>query len=639
MSEHPFCYSMVVDDQPLHPYQAENLLFTLEKYGEVPRERIVVQCTDRVSERVRNEFARNHYTVTVISPYLDGKYCNKIAQLDYFAGDGLSRACGAILLDLDFLVLSPLDLVETDQVWGKIVDNVSPPLSVLERIFVEAGVDVPDIVPCDWGTGDTIATNFNGGFLYVPRRFVSRMQAAWRKWAEFLHARPKLFDAPGHRVHTDQISFALALAAERIPFGHLPANWNFPLHNSNSPRSFKPESPVGGLHYHRCLDAFGLVEPAFKDNSVIDKAVSRVNAAIGTRDASLFFDLYKRHLAEKAVARVPRAGKPLFSDTFIARTWHGNRKRRLILHAGTPKTGTTALQWHLASNRERLAELGFWYPAPSRDTREPKHQQLVSLLRRGDTTAFRAYIEDALHDMPEDAHTVIFTTEGIFNHWWDYTPKARGLLRELADLFDFELCVWFREPEAFAAALYVQYIRNGASKDVMKNVYGQDIDCLEALNDEWFRRHLDYLGFCHEARHLFGADRVRVFPYTGDTVRDFTAHYATGPVPHAPKRRNVTLGSLAVHLLRALNRAGLKPERRARGVDLIESIDRVVGGWTGKYRLSERERRLVDQLARRGWDIVRHGEVANVSGAGAPSAQPVRPSSRRANGSNPPHDR
>ena len=130
-------------------------------------------------------------------------------------------------------------------------------------------------------------------------------------------------------------------------------------------------------------------------------------------------------------------------------------------------------------------------------------------------------------------------------------------------------------------------------------------------------RHLDYTGFFHEARHLFGAGRVKAFVYTGDTVRDFKAHYGIGALPQTPQRHNATLNSLAVHLLRALNRAALKPERRARWVALIEAIDRVAGGWTGKFRLTERERRLVDQLARRGWDVVQHSEAASVSGAGA----------------------
>ena len=147
-------------------------------------------------------------------------------------------------------------------------------------------------------------------------------------------ARPELFERPGHRVHTDQISFALALSAEKIPYRHLSASWNFPLHRPDMPRSFKPEAVVSGLHYHRCLDTFGLIDPVFRDGSVIDESVRRINAALGARDDSLFFALYKRHLAREAVRLVPGAKEPLFSDAFIKRAWNGDRKRRLILLCG-----------------------------------------------------------------------------------------------------------------------------------------------------------------------------------------------------------------------------------------------------------------------------------------------------------------
>ena len=66
MSDHPFYYSMVIDARPLHPYQAETLLFVPEKYARVPCDRIVLQCADRDSAQVRAEFAKNRYTAAVI---------------------------------------------------------------------------------------------------------------------------------------------------------------------------------------------------------------------------------------------------------------------------------------------------------------------------------------------------------------------------------------------------------------------------------------------------------------------------------------------------------------------------------------------------------------------------------------------
>ena len=49
---------MVVDSQPLHPYKADILLFTLERFGAVPRERIIVQCTERVPTGMHHTLVR-----------------------------------------------------------------------------------------------------------------------------------------------------------------------------------------------------------------------------------------------------------------------------------------------------------------------------------------------------------------------------------------------------------------------------------------------------------------------------------------------------------------------------------------------------------------------------------------------------
>ena len=602
MSDHPYYYSMVVDGHPRHPYEAETLLFTLEKFAEVPRERMVVQCTERVSEEVVAEFEHNFYPVVRFSSYLDGKHCNKIAQLDHFVKAPPPDAKGIFLLDLDFVVLAPLEIEENDCVRGKIVDAPNPPLPVLESIFRAAGVNIPGIVLSDWGSGDTVATNFNGGFLYLPLPLLPRVRSAWRKCGEFLHARPELFAHPSQRMHTDQVSFAMGLASAEIPYRRLSANWNFPLHRPEMPTSFQSEEPVRGLHYHRRLDTFGLIEPALKDNSVIDEAVSRANAAIGAQDASMFFALYKRHLAREATSRIPDRKALTFSEAFLARTRIGDQKRRLILHAGTPKTGTTALQWHLATNAKGLSEQGIWYPKPASYTREPKHQEIVDYLRQANGSAFRDYIEDALREMPNETHTIVFTTEGIFNHWWDYAPRTKGWLRQVANLFDFELCVWFREPESFAAALYVQYLKNAPVDDVMRNVYGKDISCADALQDEWFRRHLDYLGFLYETQALFGSENVKALVTKNDTILAFERQYGIGPLG-APQssQRNATPGRIAVPMLRAVNRSALQWSARRRRVDLIEKANRVIGGLMGKYRLSERDSAFVTQCARRGW--------------------------------------
>ena len=609
---------MVVDWVPAHPYQAETLLFTLEQFAAVPRQCMIVQCTDRVAEDVRRAFRQDGHVVASFSPYLDRTYCNKIAQLDYFADANRSSSAstdydiqGVFLLDLDVAVLSPLDIPDPEVVWGKIVDGANPGLAVIERLFAAAGIELPPVVPCDWeGRGETVATNFNGGFLYIPHVHLRRLRAAWRKWAEFLHARPSIFDHPSAKKHLDQVSFAMALASEEIPYRHLPTNWNFPCHEDRHPRSFRPEVALRALHYHDRLDEFGLIAPVVSGFAALNTAVERVNATLGRRRGTAFFDGYRRHRAKEAVRLVPVMPKAMFSPDFIARTWIGNRKRRLVLHAGTPKTGTSSLQHHLGANRQRLAANGYWYPPPS-DTPEPKHQQINGLLRHGDERAFAAYVEAALRDMPDHTHTILFTTEGIFNHWQDYAPRAKGMLRQLAALFDFELCVWFRPPEYFAAALYAQYVRNPQTTDTPKNVYGRDIDFAGAMRDRWFRRHLDYLGFYHETRHLFGASRVKAFIFASDTVQTFVDEYGIRDLPAGRRWRNTTMHRPGIDIMRIANRFQLGREDHLRIEGLVREIDAVIGNRAKPFRLNEDERALVARYGQRGWELLQPALTTN----------------------------
>jgi len=595
---------MVVDAVSDHPYKAEILLLTLEKFGAVPRDRIVVQCTERVSQEVRNRFVGNGYRVHRIPRYLDGRHCNKIRQLDWFVETEQGDADGVFLLDIDMAVLAPLDVLDRSVIWGKIVDGPNPPLEVLERIFTKADIEIPAVVPCDWGNHDTIATNFNGGFYYVPMTLVPALRAGWRRWAEFLFIRPDLFAIPDQRIHTDQVAFAMAVASDRLPYRHLVANHNFPCHSERVPKTFRPDETVQVLHYHQCLDEFGLIAPEFSDPDFINEAVDRANDAISDCDGSMFFEMYKRHLAKEAVSAVPIFEEPLFSERFLVRTRIGGRKRRLVLHAGTPKTGTSSLQLHLGSNRELLAGQGFWYPPPS-DTRMPKHQQLVEILNKADETAFTDYIEAALRDMPDDAHTIIFTTEGIFNHWWDYPPKAKALLRQLAGLFDFELWVWFREPVPFAAALYAQYVRNPRNQGATTNVYGRDISFRDAMTDGWFRRHLDYLGFYYEAGELFGRRRVRPFLHEGDTVAAFLASLGIDALPRQHQVQNVSMRVPGIEIMRNVNRYALPSREQERVGDLVREIDGIIGDRAARFCLDEDEKKLVSRYAGQGWSALR----------------------------------
>ena len=225
--------------------------------------------------------------------------------------------------------------------------------------------------------------------------------------------------------------------------------------------------------------------------------------------------------------------------------------------------------------------------------------------------AFVEYIEEVLRDMPALTHTVILTTEGIYNHWRDYPPRAKSLLRHLADLFDFEMCVWFREPVAFAASLYTQNLANPRMQGPQANVFGRDIDFNDAMQDDWFLGQLDFLGFYYETQNLFGQERVTPFLYSDDTIETFLAHYVVSHerdvrMTEAVRREHPGLSAAGVRLMRWVNRwRGRLPQPRQERVETwVRRIDGVIGRLSPAFRLTEQQADLVNRYAGHGWAIL-----------------------------------
>ena len=274
------CYfSFVMDSVVDHSYKAELLLLTLRKFAGIAQDKIVVQCTDRVPDNICQHFRKQGYTITRVAPYLDGKYCNKLRQLDFFREIRWQYA-GVFFLDIDLAILEPLELPNWNSVNGKVVDAPNPPISNLRKIFLAAGLRLPEIMQCDWGTGETLRTNLNGGFIFIPKDYISTLSVTWPVWAEFLYHRPYLFDRDGQRNHIDQISFAMALEESAVPLHQLNANWNFPCHCDVAPTSYQTKDRIRALHYHHCLNEQGQLQPIFRQTGTFSQAVKRVNAEI-----------------------------------------------------------------------------------------------------------------------------------------------------------------------------------------------------------------------------------------------------------------------------------------------------------------------------------------------------------------------
>lgn len=244
--------------------------------------------------------------------------------------------------------------------------------------------------------------------------------------------------------------------------------------------------------------------------------------------------------------------------------------KRLVIHAGTPKTGTSALQDYFAGNAGELLRQGVYYPPPTPGT--TKHQILVRLLVNGDLAGLARYLDEVAAATPATAHTIVLSTEGIYNHWRDFPRQAREGLGALLARFQPVLWVWFREPVAYMLSLYQQCLQN---PPVANTPYGLDIGFAEFLELPWAQGHLDYPGFIEDWRRLCPGLDLLAMPYEGDTVAlamrllglPYSARAGDG------RATNKSLSQEGIDIIRAINRRPLPPAERAEAIAMARKLD------------------------------------------------------------------
>lgn len=592
--------SFVVDNLATHYYQAELLLFSLDHFGKQSKDNILVHCTTRVDTTFLNFLKINGYQYKIIEPFLDGKYCNKIQQLEAF--NNSNEEGGVFLLDTDMFVLEPLNIPDQSSFCAKNVDGPNPPLETINAIFTKANIQCPPLVDTDWILDDsrTIATNFNGGFYYIPYKYVRTLLENWKKWATWLFQKPELFENPYQIMHTDQISMALATCDSQIPYLAIASNYNCPIHFVHPQRSFNSAIPVSNLHYHREISSFGTLKKDNASNDYIRNAIQKANSAIASHGKFNFFDKYKKSL----VSSILRTDKTEKLNSFLSNFKAKHQKKlKFILHAGSPKTGTTSLQFFLDRHQNELNKLGYLYPTVYIETYAPKHQWLVNSFLNNDVDLLIEKFNLIFALIKNDIHTVILSTEGIFNHWFDYSQEAKSFLVILSEQFDLDLWVWFRSTTSFINSLYIQYIKNGQNSNV--TCYGKNLSLLEMLQDEWFVKHLDYLGFVYETEALFKKEHVKLFAYDGEIISMVCKELGLKVDITSIKRENTSMSSgVGIELLRIINRIPLNPVEKGECVALLTKMDKILRCYPQEKNCNEAANQIIFELSSLGVNIL-----------------------------------
>ena len=276
------------------------------------------------------------------------------------------------------------------------------------------------------------------------------------------------------------------------------------------------------------------------------------------------------------------------------------QKIKLIIHAGTPKTGTTSLQTYLDKKQGKLRRKGILYPhnlGKLQNTAAPKHQWFEKNLVTTHLEYFLENFKNIISQVKTDTHTIILSSEGIYNYWWDFPDESKAILSELSKLFDTEIWVWFREPIAFIEDYYKQCIRN---PQVTSNpCYGKDLSFAEMLNIDWFSQHLNYQGFITECQAVFGENSVSAFEYEGDVVQEAIQNLGLAtPHDNPTPRKNNSLNSASVELLRVVNHYDIKAKDKVLLMSHLKEINGILERYAKDTLIDEESRKRVLELSR-----------------------------------------
>jgi hypothetical protein len=256
--------------------------------------------------------------------------------------------------------------------------------------------------------------------------------------------------------------------------------------------------------------------------------------------------------------------------------------KKLYLHIGTEKTGTTSLQYFLAENRERLAAHGCWVPGcllrPNHSLLavccydEFRNDDLCRYLGIGSANEWELMKQQIMAELTQEIASSccnygIISTEHFQSRL--YTAAEKNRLRALLENIGFDdvtVILYIRDPASLANSHYFT--------DVAQGYLGR----LPGKPDEhYFKNLCDHRTTIQQWQSVFGKDRLIIRLYDADgrgkfsTIDDFL-----GLIPelngqnHKPvKNGNVSISALGVELIRRINEiepfwvdGGVNPVRR-----------------------------------------------------------------------------
>lgn len=255
--------------------------------------------------------------------------------------------------------------------------------------------------------------------------------------------------------------------------------------------------------------------------------------------------------------------------------------KRLVLHIGFYKTGTTSIQACLSVNQEKLLSEGIFYPKNTSASyvQRRKHSPLVAALPdmkptwlnpKKTKTYKRAYDELFKTLEKTEFETLILSAEGSGGR--RVLQKQMDFIKQRFSDFEITIIAYIRPQDAYFLSVYQQRIKGGFCEPF-------DFSMHEHMPDLRFAQRLA------PWRQAFGAENVIVRPFTpalwhqGVLFYDFL--HALGLPNDGLKIAKVTnegLDHRAVELVRALSAMGdssfsTRKKRNRLAVDIKDLMD------------------------------------------------------------------
>lgn len=210
----------------------------------------------------------------------------------------------------------------------------------------------------------------------------------------------------------------------------------------------------------------------------------------------------------------------------------------LVLHIGTQKTGSSALQHYLAGNAAALLQKNVCYVSAGREeTHRSSHRDLVLALGGKLDSSIWQQVRTEIHQRENSINVI--SAEGF---WFEDPSDVRRQLPE----GEIRIVAYLRRQDQYLQTLWKQAVLGGRKHDF----------------ESWRERvpfRGEYLATLDKWASEFGADALVVRPYDRsgerDTIGDFCKQLG---IEHAPaateaERRNPTPRLEVVQFIRALN--------------------------------------------------------------------------------------